>query len=176
MGKFADKKQEILNQSIAQGNKKTSNISAFNELGTALINEVGYETEIVVREKGEYVKKTISPVDEFRQATIGFVAKKAGCDKAEADRLTAEVQFPTLPLYPVVSEMVSGYLEAGKRFPFLQKDECQASLVMTRETAKTKEAKKPSTGEIVGTLETPEFNKIKAQSTCPKHRVVRKPL
>lgn len=172
MGKFTEKRNEI-KQSAMTSRKKTFNEAQFNELGTALINDPEYVSETVEVVDGEIVTKTSNPSADFRKAVIGSVAKKAGVDAAEAERLVSEHQFPTLPLYGIVDETMTAYLESGKRYAFQKRNNLQASLIMESVAGEEKETTAPGTNNK-GIRITQEHNKIKAQSGCPSHLVTRK--
>lgn len=172
MGQFKEKKKAILEQAVAQGKKKTFNEQQFNELGTALLNEPSYTVEVTSTEKGEKVVKTVSPVADFRNSVIGQVAKAAGADSAEQSKLKSEMLFSTVPMHGFISEVISEYLDAGKRFSFLPKEDQKASLIQENVAATTKTTKNPKTQEE-GTLTTGAYRKVKADSACPEHLKVR---
>lgn len=172
MGKFTEKRNEIASCSLTS-KKKTFNEAQFNELGTALINDPDYVVETVEIKDGETIKVETTPSADFRKAVIGSVARKAGVDSAEVERLVAEHQFPTLPLYGIVDETITAYLEAGKRYAFQKRDTIQASLIMEDVAGEEKETTAPGTN-VKGVRITQDHKKIKAQSYCPSHLITRK--
>ena len=115
MGKFQEKKNEILTASKAS-KRKTFNEQQFNELGTALLNETGYQSTTYTVKKGELEEITSNPVADLRKPLIGDVLKKAGLDSAEVEKITETHQFPTLPLYPVVSAFARLFARTSSRF------------------------------------------------------------
>ena len=127
MSKFAEKKAELL-AAHGENSKKVFNAQDFNVLGTALLNDPDYEAVLSVKKNGETTTKTTTPVKDFRKAVIGGVLKVAGHDTAEQTSITENYEFPTLPLYPVVSEMVENYMSIGKPFTLQKKSDMQASI------------------------------------------------
>lgn len=164
MGKFAEARKKF--QAECQGTKKTFNETLFNELATVMLNDPEYEKEEMQRKGGELVKTTSQPMVDLRKALIGSVAKAAGCDGAEQDKLVAEHQFPKLPIYDLVESSVREYLDLGKSFPFARQENMQASLEMTTVKPAIKEVRKPGATETKKQRQG-EFKKLKAKSTCP---------
>lgn len=165
MGKFQEKKNEILTASKAS-KRKTFNEQQFNELGTALLNETGYQSTTYTVKKGELEEITSNPVADLRKPLIGDVLKKAGLDSAEVEKITETHQFPTLPLYPVVSAMIEEYMDAGKVFSFERRKDLSASIYISKEEECVKENRRPGTDEIKK-VHQDEYRKVKASSICP---------
>lgn len=168
MSKFTEKKQEI-KEKAASSNRKTFNEQEFNEMATALINEHDYGTTIAQTVKGEYSEKEILPVEELRKSLIGSVAKAAGCDTADQARLIKEHQFPTLPIYGYIAEAVENYMDAGKAFAFLPKDDMRGTIYIESQEETVKEVKSPKTQEVSKRRYLP-YRKIKTRSNCPQNR------
>ena len=167
---FSDVKNEIFN--AAKASKKTSfSEGTFNKLTSALVNEPDYEVKVSKTKEGKQVEEVIKPVEAFRKAVVGGIAKSAGADGAEVDKLVNEYKFSaTTPWYPIVSEAVTNSLEAGKSFTFIPKSDMNATLSMKeiKEEVKmigapgsSKDDKKPV---IYGA-----HRRIKSASNCPKH-------
>ena len=127
MGKFAEKREEITKAASASS-RKTFNAQEFNELGTALLNEKDYVTKVAVTKNGEHSVEERTPVKDLRKSMIGGILKAAGHDTAEQEKFVDEYQFSTLPLYPVVSEMVESYVRCGKSFTFVPKEDMRATI------------------------------------------------
>lgn len=167
MSKFADTKKKIIAESAASGGKKTFNRTYFNELATAMINDPDYEKTEMKQKNGELVVDKTKPMADLRKSLIGSVAKAAGCDSAEQEKLVAGHQFPVLPLYDLVEASIREYLVGvGKRFPLARQDNCSASLEATTVKATVKEVRKPGATESKKQRQG-EYVKIKAKSTCP---------
>lgn len=167
MGKFADTKKKIVKECESSGNKKTFNEAYFNELGTALLNDPSYEKVEMKVKNGELVEVKSTPIVDIRKSIIGSVAKAAGSDAAEQEKLIAEHQFPKLPLYDYVESTVREYIVGtGKKFPFARQTNMQAAIEATTVKAAIKEVRRP--GEVNKTKQRQgEFIKVKAKSTCP---------
>lgn len=170
MATFSEMKQEVLSQTQA-GGKKTFSESTFNKLTSAMLNETGYEAKIVKRSKdGEVREEILKPVDEFRQKVIGTIAKQAGVDKDETEKLISEYKFPSdTPWYPVVSEALTNSMEAGKTFTALSKGDMVASFSMETISEQVKMNGAPGAPDsekkpvVYG-----EHRRIKCSSGCPK--------
>lgn len=174
MGKFADKKKEILESSFKDGKlRRTSNRRQFDELGTALLNDPDYEETVTRVHKGQTTEVKINPVADLRKAMIGGIAKDAGLDAAESAKLVENHEFGTLPLYPVVAAMLEGYCEAGKTFVFNKRDDLQGSLyIETKDEAQKTYHIPPGKGdESTVTAVYGQHRVWKAKSKCPKHLV-----
>lgn len=167
MSKFAEKKAELL-AAHGENSKKVFNAQDFNVLGTALLNDPDYEATLSVKKNGETTTKTTTPVKDFRKAVIGGVLKAAGHDTAEQTSITENYEFPTLPLYPVVSEMVENYMSLGKPFTLQKKSDMQASIYIEPQEETVKEVKSPQTGEV-SKRKYGAYRKVKVKSTCPDH-------
>lgn len=168
MSKFETKRDEIAKTSAAS-TRKTFNAEQFNELGTALLNDPDYEVKVAKQSRNTgFTEETTNPVKDLRKSMIGSVMKAAGHDSAEQEKFVAEHQFPTLPLYPVVSEMVEQYLRCGKAFAFNAKSDMRATITLDEKPEEIKEVRVPSTGEVTKTS-MGAYKKVKVKSTCPSN-------
>ena len=167
MSKFTEKKDEIM-KACEGSSRKTFNAQEFNELGTALINEPDYVARVAVTKNGVFTEEDTTPVKDLRKSIIGGVLKAAGHDAAEQEKFVNEHQFSTLPLYPVVSEMVEQYLRAGKAFVLKPKADLRASVTLEDRPEEIKEVKVPSTGDARKT-KLGAYKKVKVKSTCPSN-------
>ncbi len=168
MGKFAEAKKKIEEEVKASNNKKTFNRSYFDTLGTAMANDPTYE-RVEQKVKGDkLVEEKTTPMVEFRKGIIGSVAKAAGCDTAEQEKLVQEHQFPLLPVYDFVEGVLSEYLGIGKKFPFKRQENFQASIEMQNVEATVKDVRKPGSGEKSKQRQGAHI-KLKAKSTCPSN-------
>lgn len=165
MSIFEDKKQEIINARAASA-RKTFNAEQFDELGTALLNEHDYVANVAKQTKDGFQEQETTPVKDFRKSVIGGIMKAAGHDADETKKYVEEYKFSTIPLYPVVSEMVEQYMRCGKAFVFKPKSDMRASITMDEKPEEVKEVKVPSTGEVIKT-KMGAYKKVKVKSTCP---------
>lgn len=168
MGKFADAKKKLTDEISASTQKKTFNETYFNVLSTAMLNDAGYEKEELKNKGGELKKEVTTPIADLRKNIIGSVAKSAGCDAAEQERLINEHQFPVLPMYDYVESSLREYLSLGKNFPFARQDDFQAALGMETVAATVKDVRVPGSNETHKQRQG-EYKKLKAKSTCPKN-------
>ena len=167
MGKFLEKKNEIAEAAKAS-NRKTFNENDFNELGTALLNDGGYTTVAAVVENGVTVEKEINPVADLRKSLITSVAKAAGCDTSDQQKLVEEHQFSKLPLYGYVSELVENYCDTGKVLQLRSKPDFRASISIEKQAETVKDVKTPQTKEIT-TCKYSAYRKMKVKSNCPQN-------
>lgn len=165
MGKFSETRDKLREEASS---KKTFSEGLFNELGTALLNDPEYEVTSVAVKKGELVEEKTRPVEVLRKQVIGSVAKAAGSDTAEQDKLVAEHQFPRLDLYGYVDATMQEYLGLGKKFQFTRKEDFQGSIEMSKQDACIKDVKRPGSTEVSKQRQG-AYTKLKAKSTCPSN-------
>lgn len=166
MAKFAEIKKKIVEENGS--GKKTFNESYFNQIATAIMNDPEYEKVELVKKHGELVESKSTPVADLRKAIIGSVAKAAGADAAEQEKLVAEHQFGTLPMYDYVDSTLHEYLSLGKKLPLSRKENFQGSIEFAPQDACVKEVKKPGATESKKQRQG-AFIKLKAKSTCPSN-------
>lgn len=171
MGSFEKKKKEIM-EAAAANNKDgktrvTHNTQQFNELATALLNDPDYVDTTRVTKDGKTSSVDSTPIAPLRKAMIGSVASAAGLDQAEVEKIVANHQFPTLPMYPYVSTLLEGYLDAGKAFTFERRGDLECTLKMNHEEETVKESRRPAT-DIKSTSKYGAYRRIKSTSKCPK--------
>lgn len=164
---FAEKRAAI-KEAAKTSNRKTFNEIEFNELGTALMNESDYTVTTATTIKGEYSEKESQPVAALRKAIIGGILKEAGHDTAEQQKLIDSYQFGKLPLYPVVSEMIEAYMDAGKAFALQPKKDMRATITIEPQAEEIKEVSSPMTKETTK-KRYGAYRKVKVKSTCPSH-------
>lgn len=164
MSKFSETKKRIHEECV--NGKKTFNENYFNEIATAIINDPDYEKEEVVTKKGELETIKTTPIKDLRKAIIGSVAKAAGSDSAEQEKLINEHQFGRLPMYDYIDSTLQEYLSLGKKFQFGRKADFKASIEFTKQDAKVKQVKKPGETDSKPQRQGAHI-KLKAKSTCP---------
>lgn len=112
--------------SVSAKGKPTKNFSRkdFDKLAKAFINEVGYTTEAVSMRGGELQRKEIKPVHGLR-LMLQAILLDFGVDKAEAARILEDSYTikSVNGLYEFTSELIYQYMEAGKKFDFLTKED-----------------------------------------------------
>ena len=167
MGKFLEKKNEIAEAAKAS-NRKTFNENDFNELGTALLNDPGYTTTVAVVENGVTTTKEVNPVADLRKSLITSVAKAAGCDNADQQKLVEEHQFNKLPLFDYVSELVENYCDTGKVIQMRSKPDFRATIAIEKQAEAVKDVKTPQTNEVK-TCKYSAYRKMKVRSNCPQN-------
>ena len=168
MGKFNETKKRLEDEISKSTQKKTFNRTYFDMLGTAILNDAGYEKTELKSKGGELVEEKTTPIADLRKSIIGSVAKSAGCDAAEQERLIADHQFPTLPVYDYVESSLREYLDLGKNFPLARQNDFQAALEMESIAATVKDVRVPGSNETHKQKQG-AHRKLKAKSTCPKN-------
>lgn len=167
MSKYTEKKEQLKNEG---GNKKVFNESHFNQLATALFNETDYITPIYVNKKGVSEKRDINPTIELRSSMMKQILKEAGVDSGDIDRLINEFKFSTLPFYQFISTALSDYLETGKSFKLLSKENVVASLSYREMPEIQKTVRTPGTGETKQKQYDAHY-KLVAKSPCPQNKM-----
>lgn len=165
MGTFAEKKKELMEAS--KSSRKVFNVQKFNKLGTAMINDPDYTATVAVKKNGVIETKEIHPSADFREKAIGSVLKAAGHDATEQEKFVKEYQFPTLPWYGIVSEMLTQQMEDAP-FKFIPKEDMNATMSIQRQEEAIKEVKSPQTQEVTKKKYS-AYRKVKVKSTCPDH-------
>lgn len=168
---FNETKQQIFEKAKESG-KRTFSESTFNGLTSAMMNEPDYEVTVSKRSKdGTVTTDVIKPIADFREKVIGSIAKQAGVDKDETEKLVKEYKFSAdTPWYPVVSEAVTNSLEAGKAFAIIPKNDMEATFSMQDVAEAIKMNGAPGAPEsekkpvVYG-----KHRVIKCSSGCPKH-------
>lgn len=167
---FYETKQKMLDEFKKQEKPKvTFNESYFNELATALVNTADYQKTELIRKNGEMVEVVSEPVKDFRKPIIGSVAKAAGCDAADVEKLVETHQFPTIPMYDIVDSVLKEYMRCGKKFQFSNEDDFEGSIELSNQPATIKDVRKPGS-DVVKKQKQEEYMKLKSKSTCPANR------
>lgn len=162
---------ELVNEvkeEMANGGKRTFNKELFSELSRAYLNDYSATTQVAKTKNGEMFTEEITPVDDFRKF-IERVLIDFGVDKQEATKIRDNYEFTNADaLYPICSELITNYLDTGKRFMFLPKEDCVASLLMDEYKEETKYNKNPRDPEAEPKATVyKKHRKIKCESTCP---------
>lgn len=166
MSKFLEKKTEIIEEKGENG-KKTFSRTAFNQLGTALLNDADYETDVVSTVNGEVTTKKINPSKQLRKQLIEQPLKAAGVDVAERAKIGESFEYQNLDFYEFYSELTAAALDARGVIVLNPKPDMEAKIVMEECDETIKENKSPKTGEVTK-WRYGAYKKVKVKSTCPK--------
>ena len=119
--------------------KKTHSKADFNRVILGLINEPDYTTTVISTKNGEKVETEITPVKDVRNS-LKKVLTDFGVDKQEAETILTDYKFTKMDgMYEFISEAITNYLDADKKFDFLPKEDFVGSIVMNNVPASTKE-------------------------------------
>ena len=174
MSLFEQKKEEIKAGAMQHVNKEGKPIkgfskSQFNELAAAYLNSPEYVDSQLKTKDGKPTIVESTPVKDFRESIIGGIAKAAGLDKSEQDKLVESYQFSSKTDYhSFVNNTVEAYGKCQRKFNFNPRTNMIASIVFETIPEVTKEVK------VVGTdtkkrVKYGEYLKVKSKSTCPKN-------
>ena len=159
MSKFKEVKEGLVKAYEESGERKTFSETAFNQLGTAMLN--------IIDEDDDVAEEIKTAGADLRKAVITDVMKKTG---HESDEIDAEIKthtFGTLPLYNYVGTLVEEYLDTGKALRLPKKEDLNATLTMATVEEAEKEYSVPSKpGESVKYLEK-KHRRIKVSSSTP---------
>lgn len=131
---------------------RTFSKSAFDDISKALMNDTDYETTVYKTKAKEVVKEKVNPAAIFRNGMLKRILLDAGVDKHEAEEISSKMKISNVDgFYELVSESVDAYLDTGKKFTFMPKEDFTGSLVKKDVAKTTKEHRIPSsdTGETV---------------------------
>ena len=122
---------------------------AFDKLAKAYVNEVDY-TILQASAKGDsYVTKEVKPVQLLR-SMIQRILIDFGVDKAEAERVMTEAYEITKVdgIYELCSELIYQYMDTGKKFDFITREDFAGSLVLKEVGESVSDHKHPTTHEV----------------------------
>lgn len=141
---------------------KSFSRSDFDRLAKAYVNQVDYTLESVGQRAGVLVRKEVKPVENLR-GMLKRILLDFGVDKQEAERvMDASYEIKNVDgIYELVSELTYKYIEAGKKFDFITREDFTGSLTLKELGETVSEHKSIATGE--------KF-KVKKQS----HRILEK--
>ena len=142
----------------------------FEKLAKAYVNTPEYITEHVALKEGELVKTEITPVKEFR-GMIKLILEDFGVDKQESERIMTDAyQLRNVKgLYHFVSELLYSYMQAGKKFDFITKEDFMGSIFTQDCEEGIKEYNNPKTGEKVN-VKREKHSVLKVKAKCPAWR------
>lgn len=110
---------------------KSFSRSDFDKLAKAYLNTPDYTIEAAGLKGGELVTKTIEPVKAFR-GMIQRILIEFGVDKQEAATiLDSSKEIKNVDgIYELCSELVYQYMNAGKKFDFITREDFAGSLTL----------------------------------------------
>lgn len=108
---------------------KTFSRTDFDKLAKAFVNSPDYTTTVASMKGGEMQTREVKPVEGFR-GMIQAILRDFGVDKAEAERVMSDTYSikSVNGLYEFVSELIYAYMDAGKKFEFLSKEDFIGSI------------------------------------------------
>lgn len=172
---FEQKKTEIAEaakQTLNKNGEPKRSFSAtqFNELAAAYLNSPEYVDTIIKTKDGETVLQETTPVQDFRKSVIGGIAKEAGLDAAEQDKLVESYQFsPKTDYHSFVSNTIEAYAgDCQRKFKMRPKPDMEGSIQINVIPEVTKDVKVVGSDEVKK-VHYGQYRKLKASSTCPKN-------
>lgn len=109
---------------------KTFKRDDFDSILRSILNTSDYKAASVKASKGEVATEEIEVTQAVRKA-FRKVLLDFGVDKAEADTVLTSYEFTNVDgFYELISETIYQYMNAGKKFNFLTKNDFQGSLLL----------------------------------------------
>lgn len=156
---------------------KTFSRSDFDKLAKAFLNDVNYTTETVSYRGGELQRKEVKPVQAFR-GMIQAILRDFGVDKAEAERIMDETYAikSVNGLYELVSELIYVYMDAGKKFDFMSKEDFTGSILLDEVEESTDDytIKKSDGTQNTYKVTKQKHKVLNKKSKCPQWKKSRK--
>lgn len=162
---------------IKEDAKKSTRFSkaSFDELALSMLNS-DYKTDVVKSRTEEGV--TTIPVEVTKKFANGFIKpilKDFGVDSHEAEEINNYEFTKVDGLYELSSELITAYMETGKSFNFLPKEDCVGSLSIqeqapTVKTSRILNKKDEKGNDLFTTVQIGKFSKVKAKSVAPKNK------
>lgn len=168
---FKELKQELAEEINKGEKKRTHSKTDFNKMAKAFVNDVEFTAHKVkgVDEEGNPVKEEFQPVKEYRKG-LKRILTDFGVDKQEAEKMMQDYQIKSVDgLYEFMSELMYQYMESGKKFQFIPKEDFNGSMWIDNDEGDDdwKEYRNPSKpGESVYTKRKPH-KVLNRKSSCP---------
>lgn len=168
---FKELRDEMKKQIDAGDKKRNHSKSDFNKFAKAFVNDTDFTSYKVkgVDEDGKPVKEEIKPVENFRK-DIKKVLLDFGVDKQEAEKIMTDYKFKgTESAYEMTSELLYQYLDTGKKFGFMPKDDFNGSIFIDDVEADDdwQEYRIPSKPGEVTHSKRKAHKVLNRKSTCP---------
>jgi len=139
----------------------------FDRLTKAFLNEINYKVESVSIKANEPVTKEVFPVQLFRNM-IKTVLIDFGVDKQEAQRVVESYEFRnTEGVYEVCSELIYKYVDAGRKFDFIPKEDFNGSIILKDVAEFVGEYTNIQDGKKIS-IRKEAHKLLKTKSRCPK--------
>lgn len=159
---------EEIRESMKNGGKCTFSKEQFTDLARAYLNDTEAVVKVAKTKNGEMFTEETNVVKDFRKM-IERILIDFGVDKQEASKVIEDYQFTNVDaMYGVCSELIYNYVDAGKKFTFIPKEDCVASLTIKEYEDEVKYNKNPKDPEAepVPTLYK-KHKKMKVESLTP---------
>lgn len=154
---------------------KTFSKSTFDQMALAILNEVNYEVEIAKIKNGEMVKEKIKPVEKLRKGFLKNILNSAGFDKHEIEKFLNELVITNADgLYETIAEIIYNYMDAGKKFPLLVKEDLKASISLKEVPETEKEHRNPKGDGSTVKVKTKKHKKVVVKAAAPQWLKTRK--
>lgn len=115
----------------------------FAEMMQTMLNDVDYESSTCrVDKDGKMAKETFYPIRDFREKFILPIMLDCNLDKEDAKEKALKYNFGKSQvdsLYPVLSDGVYNYINSGKKFNFIPKEDFSASIAIKEQEECVKE-------------------------------------
>lgn len=171
MSKFGDLKKEMREEIIKGEKKRNHSKTDFNKFTKAFVNDVDFTTHKVkgVDEAGKVIKDEVKPVEEYRKG-LKKILIDFGVDKQEAEKIMKEYEIKSVDgLYEFISELMYEYMDTGKKFSFLPKEDFTGTMWLDDVEADTdwQEYRNPSKpGEFIYSKRD-KHKVLNRKSSCP---------
>lgn len=136
----------------------------FDNLLTAMLNDNDYEVDVCSVKHGEKITNKIKPVEDFRNKFVKAILESY-MDEADATEKAKHIKFSRSQvesMYPIMSEAIYRYIETGKKFSFMSKDDFIGSIGIKVMPETITENKKYNTK-----TKRKEFKTLKKRSSTP---------
>lgn len=159
MERFVD----ILTEVKSGVTKKTANKKDEITIAKAMLNDT--EFEVGVYDNTGKVD-VYNPAKDFRGMLTNVVSSTTKISSKEAAELVADYMITNADAETMVNvskEFVNSYLHTGRKLNLGKRENMSASLILEHKQSCTRRV--PNTD---GTVVTPEYDKVKCSSPCPK--------
>jgi len=146
---------------------KSFSRSDFDKLAKAFLNTPDYVIHAASVKDGELTTKEIKPVEQFR-GMIYRILLEFGVDKQEAATIMNEKEIKNVDgLYEVCSELIYQYMNAGKKFDFITREDFAGSISLKDIAESVSTHKDMRTGEEFK-VHKKAHKLLEKKSKCPK--------
>ena len=141
----------------------------FAKLAKALINPPDYTINAVALRNGEVTTTEVKPIEAFR-GVIRRILVDFGVDKQEADRvLESAYEIKSVDgFYELTSELIYQYINAGKKFDFITREDFVGSFSLKSVNETTTIHKIIQNPDEIHTVNKKAHKQLDKRSKCPK--------